>query len=325
MRRMGGFLLVLAACSGKTGGPVAAYGTVEAREVRTASRVGGLVTEVIPYEGDTVKQGQVLVRFDLSDLAAQRDQAQAAAEAADAQERLLQAGARREDVQAARDALDEARARQQLSEQDLARVEILRQNNAVPQQQLDDAKTAVDVAKTNVSARQAQLDKLLGGARSQELQAADASRRAAEAQVRTLDARLEDRELRSPVNGVVLHRISEPGEVARPGETLLVLGETSRPYIDVYVAEGDVGRVKVGTRVQVALDGLPGRTFAGTVRSVSDEAEFTPKNVQTADQRARLVFRTRVDIDDPQGETHPGMPGHVLLPEAGTPEARVAR
>lgn len=321
-----GWLLVLtAACTGPSDDTLKAWGTIEAREVRVASRVPGRVQKVGVREGDPVQAGQVVIETDLGDVAAQVEQARAAVEAATAQENLLKAGARREDVDTAREALSAAQTRQRQAALELERVQALRREGAVPQKALDDALTAVDVARASVNSQQAVLRKLLGGARAQELEVAAAQRLQAEAALQALQVRLDDARLVSPVTGVVLHRLVEPGEVIRAGASLLVVGETAAPYLDVYVPEPRVAQARPGTPVEVHVDALPGRTLQGKVRSVSSEAEFTPKNVQTEGQRARLVFRTRIDVQDPEGLVHPGMPAMAVFREVPRAEAQVAR
>lgn len=301
------------ACDRRGNEALQAWGTVESRTVDVGSRSPARVESVLVEEGDAVKAGQELVRLDLSELEAQRDQAAAAAAAADAQLRLLEAGSRAEDISAARQALSAAEDRQQQAERDLARARTLVAQSAASVQTEQDATTALQVAQADVQSRRANLQKLATGARAQEIEAAAAQKAQAEAGVRRIDDLLQDRILAAPVDGSVLDRLTEPGEVVRAGAPLLRLGETGRPYIDVYVPEPRVGEVRPGGDVTVKLDAYPDRTFPGRVRHLATEAEFTPKNVQTADQRARLVFRVRVDVLANEVRALPGMPGSVTF------------
>uniref|UniRef100_UPI001F56D909 HlyD family secretion protein n=1 Tax=Anaeromyxobacter terrae TaxID=2925406 RepID=UPI001F56D909 len=199
---------------------------------------------------------------------------------------------------------------------ELSRAESLAGGEAAPIRTLEDARTAAELAGAEVTARVAELEKLVGGARGHELAAAAAQHAEAEAAVARLEDLLRDRVLAAPVSGSVLHRLAEPGEVARAAAPLLVLGDLSRPWVDVYVPEPRVGEVIGATRVEVRVDAWPGRVFAGAVRHVASEAEFTPKNVQVDDQRARLVFRVRVEVGDPDGLLRPGMPAQVFFAPA---------
>lgn len=309
-------VLLVAGFAGCTRSPEAtlhAYGSIEVREVRLASKTGGEATQVLVDEGDRVQAGQVLVRLDLSELERQRAQADAALRLARAKEALVREGAQHQDITAAKKAMSAAEIRAASAQREYARVVKLYADGAAPEKTRDDAQAALELAQSEVATRAAQLSKIVGGARPQELDAAVAAREQAEALLGALDVRLQDRELTSPLDGVILHRLVEPGEVARPGAPLLVIGDATRPYLDVYVPEPEVGRAQLGAAVQVRPDALAHRVFAGRIQHVAAEAEFTPKNVQTADQRARLVFRVRIALDDPRGEVLPGMPAEALL------------
>ncbi|HVP69583.1 MAG TPA: efflux RND transporter periplasmic adaptor subunit [Anaeromyxobacteraceae bacterium] len=297
--------------------PLLAYGSVEARQVRVASRTGGRVLRVLVDENDAVVPGQPLVEIDVRELEAQRDQARAALGQAVARERLLVHGARREDVVEAEKALAAARARLEQARLDLRRAEELRAGEAIPVAGYDAARTAADLAESDAAARRAELEKVVGGARAEELEEAAAARALAEAALVAAEDRVRDRMLEAPTAGVVIHRMVEPGEVARAATPLLVIAELSRPYLDVYVPEPRLAEARLGAPAEVRVDALPGRSFRGTVSHVAAEAEFTPKNVQTAEQRARLVFRVRVDVDDPGGQLRPGMPGSATFGTAG--------
>ncbi|HEY0840736.1 MAG TPA: efflux RND transporter periplasmic adaptor subunit [Vulgatibacter sp.] len=306
-------LLLTSACQHKEK-ELRAYGTVEARQVDLGSRVTGKVLEVLVDEGYSVAAGQPLLRIDLSDLEAQRRQAIAALDVARAQERLVLAGARLEDIDAARKTWQASVAQANVSKQDYARTALLARQGAAARASAQDLRQSRDAAVKVAQADYAQFQKLLNGARIEEIDAAVANRVQAEEAVQVIDARLVDREIPSPLDGVVLLRLVEPGTVILPGMRLLQLGDVFHPYVDVYVPERRVGEVRLGGEVEVQIDGFPDWTFRGQVRFVSTEAEFTPKNVQTADERARLVFRTRVDVFDPEHRLKPGMPASVLFP-----------
>lgn len=291
-----------------------AYGTVEARQVDVGSRVTGKVAEVLVDEGYTVSAGQPLLRIDLSELEAERRQALAALDVARAQERLVLAGARFEDIDAARRTWQASAAQARMVQQDYSRTALLARQGAAARASATDLRQSRDAAARAAQADRAQLQKLLNGARIEEVDAAVANRVQAEQAVEVIEARLADREIPAPLDGVVLLRLVEPGTVILPGMRLLQLGDVFRPYVDVYVPELRVGEVRVGGEVVVQVDGFPDWTFRGRVRFVSTEAEFTPKNVQTADERARLVFRTRVDVFDPEHRLKPGMPASVVFP-----------
>lgn len=304
--------------------PLHAFGTIEARQIEIASRFGGRIRAVLVDEDDQVRRGDPLVRFDLSDVQAQRREASAALDAATARLDLLVHGAQKEDLDVARHAVEAARSRVREAERERARSHQLVASHAAPQQRLDTATYQAQTARADLAARVAQLKKLAGGTRPEELAAAEAARDQAQAALALVDDRLTDEELRAPLDAFVLHRIAEPGEVARAAGPLLVLGDLGHPYLDVYVAEAQLGAARHGATATVTVDAWPGRTFTGVVSRVAGEAEFTPKNVETADQRARLVYRTRVELEDPEHLLRPGMPGEArfLAPDAGVTPGR---
>lgn len=307
--------LCLVSCRGGEEKALKAWGTVDVRVVDVSTRTMGRVARVLVEEGETVAMGQEVVRLDLSDLEAQRLQAAGALEAADAQLRLLQAGTRAEDIASAQKNLAAAEDTLRQRERDWERAQNLLEQKAIAIQTAQQAQTAMEVARANVQSQEANVQKLLVGARSEELQAAAAQRGEAQAALQRIEDLLRDRSLPSAIDGVVLVRMVEADEVVMPGAPLLRLGEVGRPYIDVYVPEPRAGAVQPGASVQVRLDTYPDRVFQGRVRFLSPDAEFTPKNVQTESQRSRLVFRTRVDILEGEGLPLRGMPGQVTFSE----------
>lgn len=310
-----GFLLIAAAsCRGDRERELRAWGTVEARQYDVGTRVMGKVLEVLVDEGQTVSIGEPLLRLDLSDLEAQRAQAQAALEAAMAEEQLVVAGARIEDIHSAREAWQASVAQAASAEKEARRMSDLLKSGAVATRTAEDARFASRAASQTAQANESQYRKLLHGSRIEDVEAAKARRSQAEAALAVIESRLVDREISSPVDGIVLLRLVEAGAVALPGVSLLRLGAVFLPYVDVYVPEPDVGDVGVGREVEVLVDAFPDWSFRGRVRFIAEEAEFTPKNIQTAEQRSRLVFRVRVDVFDPEHRLHPGMPVSVRFP-----------
>ncbi|MFH1808939.1 MAG: efflux RND transporter periplasmic adaptor subunit [Pseudomonadota bacterium] len=305
--------LDLPGCEDPDAGEIVAYGAVEATEVRVASLLGGAVLEVGAAEGDAVQAGQVLVRTDVRDLELQRAQIEAQLKAAQAQERMARRGARREDVQGAEQALAQAHLQVQAGERDLARTQALLAKGAVTPKQLDDAASMRDLALAREAQAQSVVEKLRRGARAEEIEAATAMREQAEAALAMLDKKITDAVVTSPLAGRVLSRLVEPGEVARPGGPLLVLADLRQVHVDVYLAEQDLGLVQLSQAVQVHVDALPGAPRPGHVASISDRAEFTPKNVQTAEQRARLVFKIRIQLANDDEKLKPGMPARVVF------------
>ena len=288
-------------------GVIHASGHIEATEVRLAAKVGGRVLEAPLQEGDAVASGELVARFDTVDAEHRLAAARAGQEAADAQLRLLLAGSRIEDLQRAEDHLAQAQAELDAASRDLERLEGLADRGSATEKARDDARTRREVAERAVAAARAELDKLIAGPRREEIEAARAQRAAAAANVAAVEQQITDATVLAPRDGVITERIAEPGEVLPPGATLAVLTDVERPWLNVWVDEPSLSRVHLGDPVEVRVDGRD-EAFQATVSFISPVAEFTPKNVQTPEERAKLVFRLKLALDNRDGVFKPGMP-----------------
>ena len=312
-----------AGCHGtEDGGAIHASGHIEATEVRLAAKVGGRLLDAPLQEGDTVHTGDLVARFDSIDAEHQLAQARAQVDSADAQLRLLLAGTRREDVQSAEDRLAQAQSELDAAVRDLNRLEGLADRGTATEKARDDARTRRDVSQRSVAAARAQLDKLIAGPRRQEIEAARAQHAAAVARVAAIQQQITDATVLAPTDGVLTERIAEPGEVLPPGATLAVLTDIGRPWLNVWIDEPNLASVHLGDPVEVRVDGRD-KAFQGKVSFISSVAEFTPKNVQTPEERAKLVFRIKVALANPDGVFKPGMPADAYFDgHAGAGSAR---
>jgi HlyD family secretion protein len=327
--------LVLAGAACRQPAPtdrVRVSGHVEATEVQVAPEVGGRLLELSVDEGDRVKAGQVIAKLDTRDteLAIARVKAERAQ--ADAQLRLLRAGSRREDVrqaaaqvEAAGAEVASAEADLLAAEGDLQRYEALLKSNAGSRKQRDDALARRDVARARVvaarertSASKETLARLEAGARPQEIQAAEARLAAVDAQIATLEKALADATIASPVDGLVTDKLADRGELLAPRTPLVVVTDLDHAWADVFVDEPVVPRLRLGQAATLFTDaggaGVPGR-----ITFISPKAEFTPRNVQTAEERSRLVYRVKVTVDNSQGMLKQGMPVEAELSTAAQP------
>jgi HlyD family secretion protein len=332
MRRVMVFLLTIVSAACKDEPPpnqVRVSGHVEATEVRLAPEVGGRIVAFNMKEGDRVDAGTVILRLDTRDAELTIDRARAEQRAAEAQLRLLQAGSRREDIrqaeaqaQAARDEVQAARPELAAAEADLERFEALLEANAGSRKQRDDALTRRDVARERVAQAESRLraaeqavQRLRAGARPQEIDAARASVAAAAAQVATMEKSVKDATLMSPIRGVISEKLTELGEVVAPRVPVVVIIDLDRAWADVFVPEPAIPRIKLGQTATLFTD-AGGSGLGGTVTYISPKAEFTPRNVQTAEERSKLVYRVRVSVDNTQGILKEGMPVEAEIPLA---------
>jgi HlyD family secretion protein len=310
-------LFALAACHGDRDGGLRVNGTIEADEVRVATTLGGPVVEVRAREGDVVEAGRILLRLDTRELELQARRGAAAVRQAEAQLALARKGARAEDIAAAREGVTQAETALAAAEADRDRAEVLSAEGATTEKQADDAGTRVEILRSQLRAAQQQHKKALRGARPEELQVAEAGLEQAQAALALLEKKIGDAEVVAPSAGTVVHRLVEPGEIVGPGMPLFILEELSVVRLKVYVPEADLGRVRLGDRAQVTVDSFEDRTFEGRVTRINDRAEFTPKNVQTKDERVKLVFAVEVELDNQEGYLKPGLPADALFEASG--------
>lgn len=321
-------LAAAAACrSREPAGSVRASGTVEATEVQVAALVGGRLVDLKVAEGDRVEAGQVVAQLDVADarLALQRVQAERAQ--ADAQLRLLLAGARPEEIRQAEAQFHAAEAETAGARDDLAgasanreRYETLLRNNSGSRKQRDDAALRVEVAGARVRAAEQRgraaaeaLARIRKGARSQEIDAARARLDVGDAQIAILEKSIADATVTAPVAGVVTQKLADVGEILAPRAPVVTVVDLDHAWANIYIDEPLVPRVRLGQAATLHTDaGGPG--IKGTVTFVSPRAEFTPRNVQTAEERSKLVYRIKVSVDNREGILKQGMPVEAEVP-----------
>jgi HlyD family secretion protein len=305
-----------------------ATGYVEATDVRVAPEVGGRVLEIGFREGDRIATGAMLAKIDTRETEIAIRRATADRRQMDAQLRLLQAGSRQEDIRQGASQVRSAQADVRAAEAELTaatadveRFESLLRANAGSVKQRDDAVTRRDVAAARQRAAQdhAQaaadnLARLRAGSRPQEIEAARARVAAADAQIASLEKNLADAVLKSPVAGIVTSKLIDPGEMIAPKVPVVVITDLDHAWANVYVDEPVVPLLKIGQPAVLITDA--GQRLDGTITFISPKAEFTPRNVQTAEERSKLVYRIKVTADNHNGVLKPGMPVEAELTAA---------
>ena len=321
--RRGPFALalgLLAGCAQPAAPRDELQGVVEIHERVLGFQLPGRLATLEVRRGQIVRAGQILARLDDSLERPQRDGQSAQVAAAQAQLDLVQAGARGQEIRAAEADVRAAQAAETTARDTAQRARTLRAAGASTPQQLDDAEGALSRATAQREATEQRLAVTRAGARSQEISRAarGALRRRARRAGASADARLADHVLRAPMDGAILDTHAEPGEILGAGGAVATLGAIDRPYVDLFVPEGDVGAARVGQRAEVHVDSLPGRVFTGAVEDVGQRTEFTPRYLFSPKERPNLVVRVRVDLPDPEHQLHAGLPamGRLL---AGNP------
>lgn len=304
-------------------------GTVDVTEVDLAFKVSGRIKDVLASEGDAVKAGQAVSALDDTDLRLAADTAKANVALSQASLNELLAGSRRQEIQNAQASVDKAVASLNKSKDDMnqaaadrERYEYLYKNGGISKHdyELYDTKyktsqSAVNEEEASVKSAQEGLSLSLEGTRSETIKKAGASVAVAKASLNTALQNLKYAVLTSPINGHVLVRPAEPGEYVQPGSVILTVADLSDAWVRGYVSETDLGRIHLGDEVQVKCDAYPKKTFRGRVSYISDQAEFTPKTVETQEERVNFMYRIKVTLDNRGGILKYGMPvdGTIIL------------
>ena len=289
------------------------YGNVDIRQVDVGFRVGGRVTELFKEEGDAVKTGERLARLDAKPYEEVFDQAAAQLSMQEIELRKMVAGYRTEDIEQARATLSGAQAVYANAASNLRRVERLRQQNAVSQQSLDEARASYGDALSRRNAAREQLQLMESGYRSEDVERQKAAVEAARAELARATTNLQDTELFAPQDGVVLTRVHEIGAVVQGGQTVYTVTLNNPVWIRAYVTQPNLGNIRPGQEVLLSIDATPDKTYRGRIGFISPTAEFTPKTVETPDLRSSLVYEVRVIVKDPKGDLRLGQPATVKI------------
>jgi HlyD family secretion protein len=310
-------------------GELVAYGNVDLRQVQLSFNNSERIAAVLVQEGDRVREGQLLARLDTARLEPQLAQAEAQAAAQLQIVKRLRSGSRPEEIAQARANLqaaqaDLANARQQYERWKSAAE--ISAGRAVRQQDVDNARTAVQVAEARLAVVQKTLDLAIAGPRLEEINENEARLKAFEAQASVLRQQLKDAQLIAPVDAVIRTRLMEPGEMASPQRPVFSLAITDPKWVRAFISEPDLGKIKSGMVTAIVVDSFAGRRFDGWIGFISPVAEFTPKTVQTEELRTSLVYEVRVFVKDPDDELRLGMPASVYVrQEDGTTSGRGER
>lgn len=306
--------LLLFRSAGDAGAALEASGTVEATEAALGFPATGRIEVVLVREGERVTAGQELARLDRAEVQARRQQTAAQAVAARAQLAELTRGFRSEEIAQARSAFDAAGSRLEDAEQTLERTRTLRTGGAVSQEALDRAQVASDVARSQRDQAAEQLRLMTAGPRPEKIEAGRAMVAQADAAIRALDASLDNLTVLSPFDGLVTARHREPGEIVPAGAAVVTVTRTDDRWVRIYVPEDRIGAVRIGSPAVITADTYRDRRYGGEVVFIANEAEFTPKSVQTREERVKLVYAVKVRVtDDSLYQLKPGMPADVVL------------
>ncbi|HHD56292.1 MAG TPA: HlyD family efflux transporter periplasmic adaptor subunit [Desulfobulbaceae bacterium] len=289
------------------------YGNVDIRQVQLAFQENGRLEKLYVQEGDRVKKGDLLAEIDAVRYTANLNKARADLAAQQQVVKRMKAGSRPQEIARAGADVRAWKARFKDAGITLHRLQRLVKKQATSQQKVDDAATAYQAAKEGLEAARQALELIRIGPREEDIAAAVAKEQAVKSVVIRAEKELADTKLHAPVTGVIRDRIMEPGDMAFPNTPVLTLARTNPLWIRVYVPETDLGKIVPGMQADVSTDSYPDKIYRGWIGYISPTAEFTPKNVETAALRTRLVYQARIFVCNPADELRLGMPATVQI------------
>ena len=291
---------------------IRATGTIEATMVELNVKTAGTIARLTVDAGDTVTVGQLVAELSRNDLVAQRERDALGVLKAEAQLADLQSGAREQEKNEAATGVNLAQVSLDKATTDLARLEYLFQNDAVPEAEYDQAKTNAELAKNQLAAAEARLKVVEAGSRPDQIKAAGAEVERSRAVLKASNALLADLQVYAPIAGVVTSRNYETGEYVQMGSSLATVADLTDLWIKVYIPTVDLPLIKLGQKVQFTVSGLE-QQFKGVVGEISTQGEYTPKTIQTQQERANVVFAVKIKVGDVGGVLKPGMPADVTF------------
>ncbi|UIJ72596.1 HlyD family secretion protein [Aurantimonas sp. HBX-1] len=308
-------------------------GRIEAVAIDISARTGGRIRDILVHEGETVSAGQVLAHMDTQQLEAQLREAQAQLRRGRIGREVAESGVDQAVAErsAALAVVAQREAELGSAEGRLSRSQHLVERNAVSQQTVDDDRARFEGARAALDAARAQVAAADAGVATARAQIVDAqaSIEAAEAAIERIQAEIDDSALRSPRDGRVQYLVAQPGEVVAGGGRVLNLIYLGDVYMTVFLPTMEAGRLAIGSQARIVLDTAPGVIIPAEVSFLSDVAQFTPRTVETAEERQGLMFRVRVRVAPELLERHadyvkPGLPGVAYVrtdPAAEWPES----
>ena len=305
--------LILVSCNGNNGDQIEASGNIEATNIIVSSQVSGKVIQILKDEGDNVNKGDTVLIIDPETYQLKLDEAVAAKELAQAQFNLVKKGAREEDIKQAEENLKQTQISFDLAEQDKQRMENLYKSKSITKKQFDDAIANYEIAQAKLISAKENLQKVKNLSRPEEIKQSEANLNRAIANVNLLQKSLNDCYVTSPSSGFITKKFIEQGETAGMMSSLFQIADLSTVELVIYVSETELGMVKLGQKANINVDTYPDKSFEGKVIYISPEAEFTPKNIQTQEERTKLVYAVKIKVDNPDFELKDGMPADAVI------------
>ena len=299
-------------------GTVFVSGNIEAIEVDLSFRIAGQINHLPIMEGDRVSRDQEIARLDTDTMEALKGASQSEISTAKAVLDELEAGYREEDIKSARALAKAAESRLANARDEYDRHLALFKGGAISASVHDSKEMAFKVATEEFNNAVQRLTELERGPREEQIRAARSRLERAKWELKRIELDIKHSSLQSPINGVVLVKANELGEVILPGATVATVAEIDEVWLKGYVGEQDLGKIKLGQKARITIDTYPDRHYEGVVTYISSRAEFTPKNVQTREERIKQVYRVKITIPNRGQDLKIGMPaeGYIIVDDS---------
>lgn len=288
-------------------------GNIETTNIVLSSQVASKVQEIISSEGDNFNINDTLLIIDHELQLIKLRQAIAGENAAKAKLNLAITGARKEDLNLAQEKLSQTNLNFDLANKNFERMKNLFDEQAITQKQFDDSETGYQISKSQLNAAKENLKKIKNISRPEEIVQIRANYENSKANVDLIKKQISDSHIIAPINGMVVERFVELGESVNYGSSIYKISDLSIVDLVVYVNEENLGKIKLGQSAEITTDSFDDKSYEGKIVFISPEAEFTPKNIQTKDERTKLVFAVKIEIPNPEFELKAGMPADAKI------------
>lgn len=292
---------------------IEASGTIEATNITVSSKISGEIKSILFDEGSKVQAGDTIIILDNEIYLLQLKQAEALSLISEAQFQLSKKGARSEDIAQAEALLNQSEINYQQAKKDKERFETLYATNSVTNKQYEDVLLKFKIATEQYYAAKENLNKVKNFTRPEELKQAEGKFIQAKANEELIKKYIRDSYVTAPSDGIIAKKFVEKGESVTQMSSLFKISDLSNVELLIYVSEEELGKVKLGQKAEIFVDAYKDKSFSGEVIYISPEAEFTPKNIQTKDERTKLVFAVKIKIKNPDYELKPGMPADAII------------
>ena len=304
---------LISGCNSNDEGSIKASGNIEATNIVVSSQVSGKIIQILKDEGTRINKGDTVITIDTETYEFKLAEANASLEYAEAQYQLLRKGARDEDINQAEENFKQAQIAFDMAEKDKGRMENLYNSKSITKKQYDDAVANYDIALAKLNSSKENLQKVKNLSRPEELRQAEANLNKTKANLNLIRKNLNDCYVTTPSSGFITKKFVEQGETVGTMSSLFQVADLSSVELVIYIPETELGKIKLNQNADIKVDTYPEKTFKGIVVYISPQAEFTPKNIQTEEERTKLVFAVKIKIENPDFELKDGMPADAVI------------